>query len=439
MKNKIKLIIFLLLSSHSAFAQDFVDRDEFKQLKDSIKQQNYDNAWVIATQQEDDYLGDPDFDFLYGLAALGNEQFELAVFAFERVVANKPNWLDAQYYLAKSYLTMKDYQAVVKLCDALIAEPSLPNNLMLASKQLKETAKLRRQKQSLYFQQQISAALGYDSNINAGVKEDNIYLPFLNANVILDDASKENSDNYLSFTYALNGSKSLSQKSTVRFFTQINTHQFINETDFNRTSLTGSLSYVHKFNHFDASVGANVKPLWFAGEYYRTQTSVNSGLNKRFNQQWLMYGDIALGTTKNNINPNLDTNDLALSLTSQYLSGNWRHSAVLSYLDQESQSLETPHNSSRSSAFSINSLWIANNKWLLSSAITVKRQAYQDLHPFYFTERVDDLIMLNAMLQFKPAKAWSYQLNASFQDNSSNLSLFSYQRFDLGLTASFNF
>lgn len=439
MKKAALIIFFCLLIIRPVMAQNFVNSSDFELLKGYVKKQDFVRGWKVAQLNANEYLGDADFDFLYGITALEENHTELAVFAFERVVANKPTWLDAKYYLAKSYFRMKNYQAVLQLCDTLISQPNSSNALVSASTLLKKSTQKKLAKQSLFYQQQVNLGTGYDSNINAGVDEDNIYLPFLGANVLLDETSKENSDNYLSLNYLLSGSKSLTQKSKLLFSAQANINQFFKETDYNRVTLDGSLSYLQQFKSFDASLGVNIKPLWFAGEYYRTQASINGGIKKRLTDQFLLSGNLSLGKTKNNVNENLDTNDLTLSFSGQYFTDNWRHTVAINYLEEESQSAETSHNSSESNLFHFNSLWLINQKWLMSGSLSWQRQSYNGLHPFYFTQRVDDMLALTTMVQFKASNALSYRFNASYQNKDSNLSLFSYQRYDFGLSATLSF
>jgi hypothetical protein len=433
------IISFCLLICRPAVGQNFVETSDFELLKEYVQKQDFVNGWTVAQSNADEYLGDADFDFLYGITALEQNNTELAVFAFERVVANKPSWLDAQYYLAKSYFHMKNYHAVLQLCDTLITHPKSSKPLASASVSLKKSTQRKLDQQSLFYQQQVNLGIGYDSNINAGVDQDNIYLPLLDANVVLDETSKENSDNYLSLNYLLSGSKALSQKSKLIFYTQANIHQFLQETDYNRITLDGSISYLQQFESFDASVGVNLKPLWFAGDYYRTKASVNGGIKKHLSDQFLLSGDISLGKTKNNINDSLDTNDLALSVAGQYFKGNFRHTVAINYLEEDSQSAETAHNSSKTDSIYFNSLWLINQNWLMSGALSWQRQKYDGEHLYYFTQRVDDMLALTTMVQFKASNVLSYRLNASYQDKDSNLSLFSYQRFDIGLSVSLNF
>ena len=439
MIREILLVSLCLLILRPAFGQNFTNSSDFELLKKHVQKHDFVNGWKVAQLNADEYLGDADFDFLYGITALEQNNTELAVFAFERVVANKPNWLDAKYYLAKSYLQMKNYHAVLSLCDTLITQSNSPESLVSASISLKNLAQRKLEQQSLFYQQQVSLNVGYDSNINAGVDEDNIYLPFLDASVVLDSTSKKNSDHYLSLNYFLNGSKALTQKSKLVFFTQANVHQFFQETDYNRITLNGSLSYLQQFESFDASVGVNIKPLWFSGDYYRTQASINGGLKKRVNEQFLLSGDLSLGKTENNINNKLDTNDLMLSIAGQYFSGNFRHTLAIKYLEENSQSNETAHNSSKSDSLHFNTLWLINPQWIMSGAVNWQRQKYSGEHPYYFTQRVDDMWSFTTMLQFKASKELSYRFNGSYQDKDSNLSLFSYQRFELGLSASLVF
>ena len=134
-------------------ADNFSDSSAYQTLKDQLDQENFAIAWKVAQVHADEYLGDERFDFLYGIAALNSGNVELAVFAFERVVANKPNWLDSQYYLAKSYFQMSNYHAVIQLCQTLIAKSIVNDNLKTASEKLLRVAHKKLAQQSLYFQQ----------------------------------------------------------------------------------------------------------------------------------------------------------------------------------------------------------------------------------------------------------------------------------------------
>ena len=130
--------------------------------------------------------------------------------------------------------------------------------------------------------------MGYDSNVNAGTREDNIFLPFLGEIIALSDNSRETSDNFFSLNYQVNGSKSLSQTSRLLFFASSQIHLFIHEDDYNRFSIDSNVQYIKEFDGFGTSIGIRVKPLWFDDSYYRTQAGVTIGLNKPIESNWLI-------------------------------------------------------------------------------------------------------------------------------------------------------
>lgn len=431
--------MLVVLMGSPVMAKQFTESEAYQALKEQLDQQNFSDAWQMAQEQADDHLGDVYFDFLYGLAALNTNNIEVAGFAFERVVVNKPSWLDGQYYLAIAYFKMANYQGVIQLCQTIITQPKTTNKLKSASQKLKQAAQKKLAQQALYFRQNVSLSTGFDSNINAGVNEDNIYLPLLGQSIALSEDSKENSDSYLDLNYQLNGTKALTQKSKLLFSGQANVHNFINDNEFNRFTFDGSVSYWQQFEHFDASVGVRVQPLWFSGDYYRNQTSIHSKINKQLSQQWLISGALALGKTKNSENTYLDTDDITLSVGSDYYVDNWRHGLTFSYLEQSSDQNVNDHISRKSSALSYNNIWVIDPQWVAFGTLSWQHQTYQGAHPFYFTKRVDNMWSIAGMVQFKQSGKLSYRFNISMQDNDSNLSLFSYQRFDIGLSAMMSF
>jgi hypothetical protein len=55
-------------------------------LNELVAQNRYEEAYVMSRGMLDQYEGDAEFDFLYGLAALESNRISEAVFAFERIL-----------------------------------------------------------------------------------------------------------------------------------------------------------------------------------------------------------------------------------------------------------------------------------------------------------------------------------------------------------------
>lgn len=431
--------MIIAISCSSINAKTFQEEAAFKQVSAKVYAHEYIDAWLLVNHYTEDYLGDPEFDFFYGLIALNIGENERAVFAFERVVINKPSWLDAQLYLARSYLKMKSYHSTIEVSNRLLAQQSLPENLKLEVNQLKEIAVHNLEKQSFYINQVLSASSGFDSNVNAGTREDNIYFPFLKETITLSDNSTESSDAYLSLNYQLNGRHVFSQTSKLRFFAKGQSHTFLSKSEFNRLSLSGNVEYQKDFTHFSSSVGVQIAPLWFDKEFYRNQFGTKLGLNKKFNEHFLLSGDIYLGQTSNHSDKNLSTDDGSLALAIQYFNGSWRHMFSTSYLAELTNNDAYKHNSRKTSAISYSTLWLINKLWLVNAQLGYQHQDYQAEHPFFFEIRQDKMLLMGLSLKYQQSKSWSYNLSTNFQDKTSNLPLFSYQRFDVFLSTSMNF
>lgn len=63
-------------------------------------------ALELLNPHEEDYAGDKQFDYLYGLALLDTGEPASAVFAFQRALAVDPNFAGARLELARSYFDM---------------------------------------------------------------------------------------------------------------------------------------------------------------------------------------------------------------------------------------------------------------------------------------------------------------------------------------------
>ena len=63
-------------------------------------------AWELLSPLNDQRAGDPEFDYLLGLAALDTGRYTEAIFALERVLAVDPNYSQARAELARAYFAL---------------------------------------------------------------------------------------------------------------------------------------------------------------------------------------------------------------------------------------------------------------------------------------------------------------------------------------------
>ncbi|WP_426370437.1 hypothetical protein [Pseudocolwellia sp. HL-MZ7] len=438
-KTLFPLFLSLCCISHGALADTTKGDSNLNKLKKEVSESAFDSAWLTAQTLKDEYLGDPAFDFLYGVTALANDQAEYAVFAFERVTANRPEWLDAQYLLAKANYKIANYQGAITTSQLLLSNPKTSEKLKESANTLLNLSQSKLDKQSFYLSQRVSLSLGHDSNINSGTTEDNIFIPSTGDTFLLNDESKEVSDNYGALSYQASGSKIFSQVSKIIFSGKGTVHNFQDESQYNRMFADLAFQYQHSFDFGRISVGLKFTPLWLDDELYRTRTTLTTNFEKQLTSKWLMTTGLNIGKTNNKISDALNTDNVSVSLAAHYFSNNVKHSLGLSYSDEKSDQDIYDYNSQKIATVSYSNLWLINNAWIASGMIAFQEKKYQDSHPFFLEQRDDDMWLASASLQYNQSKRWSYNLNINAQDKDSNLSLFSYQRSDISLTANMNF
>ena len=77
--------------------------------------------------------------------------------------------------------------------------------------------------------------------------------------------------------------------------------------------------------------------------------------------------------------------------------------------------------------------------WQLLSLAGYQWINYQEDHPLFLQERADNLLMLSATVRYLVNRDFALQLTTNYQDKSSNIALFEYDRLDINLSASYSF
>src|SRR5688572_8051771 len=76
-----------------------------------IQKRDAKRAYDLLSPLEAQRAGDPEFDYLLGLAALDSGQTTRAIFAFERVLAVNPNHPQARAEIARAYFVAGETDA----------------------------------------------------------------------------------------------------------------------------------------------------------------------------------------------------------------------------------------------------------------------------------------------------------------------------------------
>jgi len=214
----------VLLLALSLCSPAFADRitDQARQLMDQKRARE---AYALLAPLESQRAGDPEFDYLLGIAALDSGQIERAIFALERVLAVNPNHLQARAEIARAYYLAGEIVNAQQEFNAVKSRNPPPAVQRTIDQYLAALTP-----HPTRFRGYAEASWGYDTNVNSATWRDQVtfalpgFGPMLG---ILDPSSRALKDHF--HTLALGGAL---------------THS-LND----RWSLQGTASYVGRYNN----------------------------------------------------------------------------------------------------------------------------------------------------------------------------------------------
>lgn len=151
-------------------------------------------AYQVLSIIEPEYAGNIDFDYLYGIAAVGSNHHTEGMFALERVLAVKPDHVGARKLAARAHFSLgeveaskKEYKNLRKLDPSAETEKVVQYYLSAIDKALGLGNR---------FTAYLETGLGWDSNISSATNINAVTVPSLGT-FQLDRDSREQSTSFL--------------------------------------------------------------------------------------------------------------------------------------------------------------------------------------------------------------------------------------------------
>jgi len=406
-------------------------------LQKLVSDKKYSQAYK-KSNDEYQYLGEPVYDFLLGISALNTGNTAPAVFAFERVVENEPRWYEARLYLVRAYLTVNNLPAADTQALILINSPNTPENIKTSAQSLLKTAAFKQRQTSRSYTQNIEFALGVDGNVNAGTAEDTIIIPDI-GEFLLSPESKSTQDNYARLNYRGKYSHPINQQSQVNLGVNAGWYKFAELSQYDRINAQINAAYQYTQNNISWYVQAAATPLMLDGELYRTESALTAGTRFKLDKHISFFSSITAGIMNNRFDEKLDNSFYAINAGASYATNRWFQSLSVNAKNEDADITEGEFNSRN-----ITSLYYQANtqlakQWQLLSLAGYQWINYQDDHPLFLQERADNLFMLSTTVRYLVNRDLALQLAANYQNKTSNISLFEYDRLDINLSASYSF
>lgn len=154
-------------------------------------------AWAMLEPYEFQLAGQPDYDYLLGVAAIEAGHPARATLALERVLAVNPNHAAARLDMGRAYFALGDYdRARIELQDLLAHDPP-PAARDTIERYLAAIKARTRRAGTPTVTAHVEASVGYDSNVNAGVSQNSLFLPLFGATFVLAPSVTRQDDDFL--------------------------------------------------------------------------------------------------------------------------------------------------------------------------------------------------------------------------------------------------
>lgn len=400
------------------------NRPEFQSLQQALDNARYVSAWQQAQALNDQYEGDAYFDYLYGLAALENQQLDYALLALKRAVTHDPKLVRARLELARTYVLLNNLPAAVsEFKDALeYPMPALVRSNVQQQMQQLEKGQVT---SSSAWQSSASFALGHDNNVNLGISNANIHLPIF-GEVTLDAASVRQ-DSMLSELGLQLGYHRVQNPQQAWFInSSLSSKHYPHASAYHTQELgiNAGKAFIEGAKRYQ--FGLNLQALHLNGQAYHYSQALDVSLNYQLatDKNWLS----ALSWTNTDYqqasHQNQNNQTIQISQQYQIVTGNLAQQwgATISHEIPKQNQFNYLSRNVLSLGYGLSQTW--NGIHSSSIGLNVQRRINQAKDLSYNTKRKDTRLTLQLTHQMQLTNKTTAFTNVGYMDNLSNLVLY---------------
>jgi opacity protein-like surface antigen len=271
---------FLLMLSILCSAAGGVAAAPADEVRALLEQGQVTQAYDLALKHPDQ-LGQPAFDFYFGVAAIGAGHAGEGVLALERFVVNAPQNINGRLELARGYFVLgEDARARAEFEIVLAANPppEVQANVQRFLDAIRAREYLYRQTSRFY----VEGGIGYDTNVNGGVGNDSISrwgLVFQ-----LPGAARRQSDDFLTIGAGFNWSRPLRPGTYLFAAGAVDGRYHDEQTTLDQQTFRGEagLTFIRDKDLWRVAAGAST--LQLEGNRFRDVLSLTGEWNRQLNE-----------------------------------------------------------------------------------------------------------------------------------------------------------
>ncbi len=400
--------------------------DEMKVL---IEQKKAVEAYQLGTKHPE-LMGDPLFDYFYGVAAVEAGHTSLGVLSLERVLLNDPNNDLVRLELARAYYAQAEYQRAKDEFEA-VKRNQPPAGVVSTINVYLDDIKAKEGQFKVTYGFYVELGMGYNNNVNAATAVNNIILPYIGP-VQLGTTSQPQKS---MFGYdSIGANVSIPVDTNVSIFANANTsaqrYSQADGYDLNVTNATTGVKIsdgpnTYKIAGFGSIAQIDQTPVpntyGAGGEVARHLTDTDSVM--------AAVGSTVLKYPSQFNAYNSSLNIATVGYRKLFPTTTWK--PVVDFSVNTAHQTDTsnrPDLGRRIAGGSVQLSMLPSEKVGLTIGAGYAQSKYDANDLLYQAPRTDNLYSGNAVLQYKLTKDLSARMEVTYYNNLSNLNLYGYEQ-----------
>ncbi len=422
------------LAPGTALAQDELTRPQVQTLLDNARQlvlaARYDEAFKLLAPHELQLAGNSDYDYLYGTAAVDSGRPDLAIFALERVLEERPAFAGARLELARAYFDIGDNETARYHFDYLQGQNPPPNVKAAITSYLRAIDRVAGAYRPIHLPN-FAAGFGWDSNANASTDVEQ-FLGF-----ILDGNNVESDSSYYFARLGDYYSRPLSPELKLVLTGAVGQRNYPDASFVDSTDINANAALEWNFGDTKITPSAGVALNWLDSDRNLDRYTFDVGASHSLSDDWKLLGGVTAAGWRFDDELNIrDTNVYnARAGFEHYLDR--ATGSVFSLMGMvgtdDTTDSDSPFDNDRWAVAFAGSRVIAQGL-LVSLNAGFRNTDFNGV--FFGSQREDD--QWNASLSLHlfdwPSQGWRVISQVAYTDVDSTLDLYTYDRTEVGLT-----
>ena len=422
-KTRIVLGLALAVLSLSALADQALDR-----AKQLLEQKQPTQAYELLLPLEAQRAGDPDFDYLLGIAALDSGHRERAIFALERVLAVQPDNALARAEIARAYLAVGEKDTARREFEAVKREP-IPAAARATIDRYLSAIKAA---ETTQVQGYIELGLGTDSNVNSATSSSQIALPSFGGLIAtLNPAATSKGDSFTNLLGGINFTRKLNERWSVVAGLAGNGKFNRNEDQFDTLTLDGNLGAHWAADNDALTLAAQMQSFELDNSRYRDSRGLIAQWQHNLDERRQLTGYMQYAQLRYPTQGIRDADrGIAGAAYAQAFSG--RLSPVLflsAYGGREKERADgVPHLGHKPWGIRIGGQFKPAEGWTVFGGVNYEERRYGGPEPIFLVTRKDKETDVRLGASYLMRAGTTLIVQASNTDNKSNIDLYEFRR-----------